>query len=311
MEDAAVGQESLLTVETAKIKLWYPNGAPEELATAEDRVRGGDWDLSARNGLAASDATSPATDQPLAVAISREGRFILLDDPDRLAAARLAGLQDVPVDVRVRHDEWVAFKDDIRSRARFGRGLIYQRIDHPDLIDIPATKAGNRARMLRDALADYDCAGKTLLDIGTNWGDMAQQMTKAGFSCTAIELDRGYAKIAKKISVATESNFEVWQGDFCEFPDPKADVTLALNIFHHPIKTEEGHAALVDFLERLETEIMFFQPHGPHDKKQMEGAYRDYAPREFAEFVAGHVGLPNIESIGIAEAEREVFKLTR
>ena len=246
------------------------------------------------------------------VGIRRDGRFMFIDGRHRLAIARLLELPTIPVSVIVRHQEWVDFKRSVQEYAEERRGRIYHPIDHPDLADIPSQKGSERVDMIRSALEGYDVRGKTLLDLGTHWGYMAGQMEKLGFACTGIELSRSAAAFAEHIRVATESSYRIWRGNLFDFPDPAADVVLALNVFHHLIKKPELHERLIEFLRRLSTDVLFFEPHVPETAvRQMEGAYRDYPPQEFAEFVAGHAGLGSIEYLGVAGDDRPLYKLTR
>jgi 2-polyprenyl-3-methyl-5-hydroxy-6-metoxy-1,4-benzoquinol methylase len=245
------------------------------------------------------------------VAIDRDGRFMFLDGRHRLAIARVLGLPEIPVYVSVRHRSWEDFRDKIRAYAERRDGLIYQIIDHPDLAEFPAHHGTGRISLLRNALSDYPCEGKRLLDIGTHWGYMAQQMERLGFDCVGVESNRTCATIAARIGLATESRFKVWRGDIFDYPDPGShDVVLALNIFHHLIKTEELHRGLEEFLHRLNAELIFFEPHAA-GAAQMRGAYRNYEPDEFAEFVAGHAGMSSTEFIGRAEDGRPIFKIAR
>jgi hypothetical protein len=139
---------------------------------------------------------------------------------------------------------------------------------------------------------------------------MAGQMEKLGFDCTGVERNREAADFAERIRVATESRYRIWRGNLSAFPDPTVDVVLALNVFHHLIKTHEGHESLVKFLQRLSTETIFFEPHVPERSfRQMESAYRNYAPDEFAEFVATHSGLATIDFLGRAADERPLYAL--
>jgi len=85
---------------------------------------------------------------------------------------------------------------------------------------------------------------------------------------------------------------------------------LALNIFHHFLKTEETYRSLVEFLHWIKTDIMYFEPHSPHES-QMEGAYRNFNNREFVEFFSENIGLKSIEQIGIVEENRVIYKLMK
>lgn len=246
------------------------------------------------------------------VGIRRDGRFIFIDGKHRLSIARLLELPQIPVQVVARHTQWEEFKEELREEAKAGlRGRIYQTIDHPDLADIPAHKGWDRVSILEGALEDYDPTGKRLLDIGCQWAFMCQQMEKLGFQCQGIESNARNVYFARKIGIATESKFEVWHGNLIDFQEPKADVVLALNIFHHLLKTEERYAGLIAFLQRLSAEIILFEPHLPERAfRQMEGAYRNYEPQEFAEFVAEHAGMRTVEYLGAADDERPLYKLS-
>lgn len=246
------------------------------------------------------------------VGIARDGRLIVLGGRHRLAIARLLEIPQVPVRIVVRHEEWVEFRSLIEDHARRRwKGRVYQRIDHPDLAHLSSGHGPGRLDVIRGALAGRSWRGRRLLDLGTHWGYWPQQMDRLGFKCVGIEFKPEDADIAERLSPATESSYTVWRGDLTEYPEPAADVTLALSIFHHLITTEELHGRLVDFLQRLDTRIMFFEP--PNLKATAKGpkdAYRKYQPDEFAAFVSEYSGLNKVEKLGIGD-RRSIYKLTR
>lgn len=244
------------------------------------------------------------------IAIARDGRLLFIDGRHRLAIARLLGLPSIPVRIVARHGDWTRFKERLLKYAANHRGRIYQRIDHPDLSDIPAQHTTDRIDMLRSALAGYDASGKKLLDLGTHWGYMAQQFEKLGFECTGVEASPSNRRIAEALAVATESRYTVWGGNLLDFPTAEEqNVVLALNIFHHLIKTEELHEALTTFLHRLKADRILFEPHRHDPPGQMEGAYRNYAPDEFARFVAEHAGMSTVTELGQAADGRTLFSI--
>ena len=55
---------------------------------------------------------------------------------------------------------------------------------------------------------------------------------------------------------------------------------------------------------------MFLETHLPEDNI-MEGAYRNFSPVEFAEFVGDRTGLTNRELLGTTTRGRSLFKLSR
>lgn len=269
-------------------------------------------DIRANGFLSRSELGREQLADEVRVGIGRDGRFIFLDGRHRLSIARIFGIEEIPVHVSVRHPLWEEFRAQIRKYATERDGRIYQSIDHPDLRDFPSHHKGERIALLSKALGDYDCAEKRLLDIGAHWGYMSQQMEKRGFVCTAVEANNRCARFAKRIRDATESRFDVWRGDIFDFPDAESqDVVLALNIFHHLIKTEELHQGLIEFLNRLESvELIFFESH-IHGSGHMRRASYDYEPQQFAEFVAKHAGLSSVELLGNARDGRALFKIAR
>jgi len=246
------------------------------------------------------------------VAIARDGRFLFIDGRHRLTIARILGIPAIPVRVSLRHPDWEAFKEDVAAYAAKREGRVYQVIDHPDLADVPAHHGTERVGMIKDALANYDATDKTLMDIGTHWGYMARQLEKLGFACTGVELNRRNARFAKRLTKATESSVEVWEGSVFEFPAVESqNVVLALNVFHHLIRTEELHEQLIAFLRRLDSaDVMLFEPHDS-SSRQLRDAYRNYAADDFAAFVAEHSGLGTIEHLGEAADGRSLYKLSR
>ena len=246
------------------------------------------------------------------VGIRRDGRLLFLDGRHRLAMARLLELDEIPVNVVVRHREWVRFRHTISDYIRPRRGRVYQVIDHPDLADFPAHHGTERLGMLREAFAGYDCEDKRLLDVGAHWGAMSQEASKLGFRCTAVEANKRCARIAERIAAASGASFDVWHGSIFDFPDvERQQAVLALNVFHHFIKTEALHERLIELLGRMRAEIMVFEPHAADPPGQMRGAFRNYPEQEFVDFVGGHAGFSDSRYLGRASDGRPLYVLTR
>jgi hypothetical protein len=246
------------------------------------------------------------------VAVTRDGRLLFVDGRHRLAIARLLGLERIPARIVARHEDWQAFRVAVEQYAAEHRGRVYQRIDHPDLADVPAGHGDDRSAMLVEALSGHQPGGKRLLDIGTHWGHMCQQMERLGFVCTGVERNKASVAFAERLRVATESSFEVWQGDVFDYPAPgDFDVVLALNIFHHFLKTQATHDRLLEFLGRLDADVIVFEPHRHDPPAQMRDAYLNPAPDEFVALVMRHARMTSSECLGAASDGRLLYKLTR
>lgn len=72
----------------------------------------------------------------IAVNIGRDGEFIFQDGRNRLAMARVLGLERVPVVILVRHSHWQQKRNRI-ARGELERSALPERLqNHPDLIEL-------------------------------------------------------------------------------------------------------------------------------------------------------------------------------
>jgi hypothetical protein len=148
----------------------------------------------------------------------------------------------------------------------------------------------------------------TLLDLGANAGYFSHRFEAAGFDCIAVERSVKEAYFLTALRDALERRFTVVKGSLTEVDLPAAEVTLALSIFHHFLKSEAGHRELEAFLDRLDTRFLVFEPHLPDDP-QMHAAARNPQPEEFARWVARCAGLQRVTRIGRAATGRPLFLL--
>jgi hypothetical protein len=240
------------------------------------------------------------------VRIGRNGEFLFEDGRHRLAIAKILGLPLIPVRVTWRHREWYLFRLQILDYARRHGGKIYQPITHPDLSDIPAAHGDGRFQLIRSHMPIKE---GTLLDIGANWGYFCHRFEEEGFHCYAVEKSSEDFYFLNRLRLAEGRKFTVVHADIFEFWEKKEfDVVLALNIFHHFLKSQETYERLVRYLQGLRTRVMFFEPHLP-DEPQMEGAYRNFEPEEFVRFIADNTGLKRWECIGHGEENRPIYRL--
>jgi hypothetical protein len=284
--------------------------------------------------LAAETGYEPQNE--LALAADRKGRILFVDGQHRLAIARLLRLESIPVQIVLRHTRWDRFRNKILQYAESHKGKIYQRIDHPDLVDIPYHHGDDRFDMMARALEGYK-AGRRLIDIGCHWGHMCHKFEDLGFECMAVESMRRHIPFIEGLRQARRKTFSVWQGSIFDYPRRKDlevfwkglgrrapdvknekgylwlsefDVVLALNILHHFLKKEGDYKRMIKLLKRLNCGVLFFEAHNP-DEGQMKGAYRNYEPDEFAAFVAKHARMDRVELLGEASDGRNLYQLTR
>jgi Methyltransferase domain len=263
-------------------------------------VLDGDWDLMAtRNGPPPSTTDSAG---PLPVAIGREG--------DLIADCRSQYTVHegrVPVNVIGRHVIWDTFRREILAYAEIEGGETYVPLTHVDLCTIPFWTGPERAALIKSNLKFH---AATVLDIGAFWGYICEELEKAGHNCTAVEIDEKNYYFMTRLRRAQRLSYRAILGDICEFVEKENtfDVVVALAVFHHFIKKEHRHRRLVSLLQKIKTKQMFFWAHNTSDS-QMSGAYRNYAPEEFVEFILKNAGLNGYELLDIIDG-RPLYQLT-
>ena len=292
---------------------WSCTSEEQLLQRLEKKVVGLYEDIKKNGYKTQAQLNSKKPADEVRLAIDRYGHFLFIDGRHRLTCATLLNLSHIPCKVVLRHTQWVSFQNEIIEYARAtGSNKIYQRIAHPDLANIPAHHVDPRADWMVASLGDYDPAGKRLVDIGAHWGLMCHTLEDAGFSCTAIEKIAEAHSFMDRIRIASDKKFTTWCGDVFDYPDfDGVAVVVALNILHHFLKTEPLHGRLIELLQRLQPDIMFFQPHAADPPGQMNNAFRNYCEQEFVEFVGKHTGLQHSMHLGTASDGRPVFKLWR
>jgi hypothetical protein len=245
----------------------------------------------------------------ISVALSREGHPLLCSGWHRVTVAQLAGLGRIPVRIVLRHREWAEFyegvADTFENRFWHKRYKTYSPIDHIDFQHWESVWSHYRWERIREYLPSSGRA----LDIGAMCGYFASRMAQAGLIVDAVEVSPRQAAIMERLRAAAGLDYRILVASFYDLPlNGEYDVALALNIFHHALKTRETHEQLRAFLGRLRARQVFFQAHR-HRESQMREAYRDYDQEEFARFLVEHIPtVDRYETIG-HEHGRRLFRL--
>jgi arsenate reductase-like glutaredoxin family protein len=249
------------------------------------------------------------------VNIGRNGEYLFQNGVHRLSIAKILGIKSVPVMVFVRHKEWQKFRQFVVSFAQQQpRGKLYQPLVHPDLADIPYDTQTHDCQDLMETIKDNLGKKKgVMLDIGANLGFFCHKFEDIGYRCYAVELNPATFRILEKVKIAENKKFEAINKSIFEvefIKNVKFDVVLALNVFHHFLKTKTDYLRLKDLLKNLETAEMFFEPHLYHED-QMKDAYVNYTETEFIDFILSHTSLNKSELIYTEKNGRHVFKLSK
>lgn len=244
----------------------------------------------------------------VSVRIGRDGALLFEDGQHRLAIAKLLEIDRIPIKITARHSLWHQFRKEILYYARTHEGSIYHALTHPDLSDMPSLYGEERFELIKERLP---VESGDLLDIGAHWGYSCHKFEELGFNCYAVESDIQVAYFLRKLRIAENRQFKIILGSIFDYHDKNDfDIVLALNIFHHFIKTEETYYKLIDLLKRLDMKTMFFQPELP-DSPQMIGAYRNYDSDEFVDFILENSSLNEAIYIGKTENGRPIYRLRR
>jgi hypothetical protein len=268
-------------------------------------------DICARGLLSKAEIHGPGnlpSEDEITVWIGRNGQLLFEDGQHRLAIAKILKIPEIPFKVTVRHPEWVRFRNQLLAYARENGGMFYQPLTHPDLSDIPSYHDDHRWNLIEQSLPIQQ---GTVLDIGANIGYFCHKLEAQGFDCCAVEASHQVGYFLDHLRMAEARHFKIFIGSIFEYCERKDfDVVLALNIFHHFLKTREDYEALVQLLSRLQMNYMYLETHDP-DEPQMVGAYRNYTSEQYVQFILDHSNLTTARLIGDTEPGRKLYLLSK
>lgn len=254
-----------------------------------------------------SETNSPKFIDDILLAVDRDGKFILHDGRHRLAIAKVLKIKNIPARVSVRHSSWAKFQEEVLAYCEYN-GKIYAPILHPDLRAVPSYHTHDRFECM---VSNLPLSSGRLLDIGSHWGYFCHQFEALGFDCVAVEPDRKNIYYLKLLRKASNVDFNVSE---CGVFDLKGslhfDLVLALYIFHHFLKTEESYSSLKEFLKKLDARHMFFSTHSV-DEPQMKGAYKNFSPEDFSDFVMEYSGMTEKKCLWSDGSGRKLYLLSR
>ncbi len=250
-------------------------------------------------------------DNEVAIAIGRGGQILFVDGRHRLSIAKMLNIPKIPVMIATRHKKWIDFKKELYyfSKSRQSEKL-YQTLTHPDLQDIPFLHGDTRYNMIKENISH---SKGTLLDIGANLGYFCHKFEDDGFDCFAVENNPIYKYFLRKLKKSEEKKFKIISEsifDYKKDQDLNFDVVLALNIFHHFLKTKENYINLINLLKRIKTNEFFFGAHLPKQLQKIN-AYRNYNPDEFVDIIINNSCLNKSKLLGKTSDGRSLFKLSK
>ncbi len=256
------------------------------------------------------------SDNPLdeiRVQIGRSGEFLFEEGLHRLTIAHLLNLPAVPVLVTRRHKNWAVLREAV-LRIVLQRGFIHQPFDHPDLDALPMHYGNKLAEMSMYGHERWQFIQRSLpiesgsvLDIGAYFGYFDHRFERLRFDCYAVEPDRENLAVLNLYRTMHGCDFTVWPRSIFEIKRQNFDVVLALNIFHHLVRTRADYDRLAAFLQNLDCQVLYFEP----DDNAGIDAYRHFSEAEFVTFVQANTDLKQVRYLGQASEGRGVYLLTK
>jgi len=249
------------------------------------------------------------------VNIGRNGEYLFQNNHYLLSIAKVLKVKTVPVRVFVRHTKWQKKRDFVINYLQndIEKGLLYQPIVHPDFLGIPV-QHDNKCKETME-LISLNLINKNgiMLDIGANIGFFSHKFEDLGYTCYAVENDNNNFKILEMIKDAENKKFvglnkSVFEVEFLK--TTKFDVVLALNIFHHFLKTKKLFYKLKEFLGNLQTDILFLST-ANCGEEQMRNAYQNYSESKFVDFILQHSNLNKFKLIFTGRYNRNLYKLSK
>ena len=194
------------------------------------------------------------------VAIARDGAVLFIDGAHRLAIAKILEISRIPVEVIVRHADWMAFRFAVERYAATHGGAVPQPLLHPDLDSVPARqRCADRFELIRSALSARD---GLLVDLGARWGYYTHRFEDAGFDCIAVEPSAEDRFFLEKLRAAGERRFRVLaDADQLEaqVPADGCDVLLVLGVAHL-LAQAYGPAQLISVVRQIRPREVFIEP---------------------------------------------------
>lgn len=268
------------------------------------------------NGFRTQQELGGVSQDEILVKISRQGDLLFENGIHRLICAKILGIEEIPVIVRVRHADWIALKEQLLNYLKKEHvGAKYlcklsQKFHHPDLQDISdGYECEERFEAMKKHLKSKS---GDVLDLGANFGFFCQCFEGLGYDCTAVEWNDELVYFLQKLKRAEKSNFEIINGNALDIFDKRHsyDVVLAINIFHHFLEKESDYNKLITMLKNIDMREMFFEHPGPRENTS-SNVYMNFEDDQFIDLILSNTALVHYKKILDCREGRSLYYLWR
>lgn len=220
----------------------------------------------------------------IGVAIARDGELLFTNGAHRLTIAYLLDLPLIPVQVLVRHPDWMAIRRDVADYAVRHDGYLRQPVSHPDLVSIPAR--GDCPARLSLIEQHLRARAGVVIDVGAGWGFFSFALERRGFACIAVEEHREDLRLLRRLKEIHRSEISIYAGQCytLQAGEDGCDVLFALAGLRGVAVAEPER--LSQWLEGLTVDEVFLADDG-----------------DMVKFVMDHAHLRQAEEIHIAGRE--------
>lgn len=275
-----------------------------------ERIRNDGYKTQSEIVAAKTNGEHIRMEEEICVNVGRYGDIIFNDGAHRLAIAKVIGIDKIPMEIAVRHPEWIRFRKDILQNLRDSNETkLPFPITHPDLQDIPFLPELVGFDIIESNLSTNQ--GK-VLDIGDQWGYYCHRFEDKGFECYAAEVDEANMYFLVKLKRSENRSFTAINDSILNWSDAGTihfDIVLAFSVFHHFLRTKDTHDKLASFLNNLDMKEMYFQTSISTEMVHPD-AYTNYNEDDFVNFIIQNSRLNSFRQIGEARDGSKIFKLS-
>jgi hypothetical protein len=249
-------------------------------------------------------------DDEIGVNIGRQGDIIFNNGRHRLALAKIAGVDRVPVQINVRHKEWEKFVKEIEVSIKKNNSEFFAPLSHIGLRHI-SVQSGDEDFALIQKNLGRDTG--SILDIGAQWGYFCHKFEQYGFSCIAVEDDPEKIYFLEKLRRAENRNFNILKKsltDLCNTVDLDYDVILGLHLIDSLLVGEITFQDFTKFLNKINARELYLEIQ-TNSELNIDAEVNITSFSELIEYVSRNSCFNHYKIIGKYSEYREIYKLWR